>query len=232
MGGSARTGFLQESRRRVLVAPSLLACDFSRLGEEVRRAEEAGADLFHLDVMDGHFVPNLTVGPLAMKAVRPHTHLPVEAHLMISDPLKYAPLFAEAGADAISFHVEAVPDARAAARAIRALRVAVGVSLNPATPFGALEGLRGEVDFVLVMTVVPGFGGQKFMPGPLEKARRAAEEWKVPVAVDGGIAPDTAAAVFAAGARILVAGSAVFGGPDLAGRIAAIRAAAMARGNP
>jgi ribulose-phosphate 3-epimerase len=145
---------------------------------------------------------------------------------MITDPLRYAPRFAEAGADAISFHVEAVADAPAAARAIRALGVAAGVSLNPATPLEALDGLRGEVDFVLVMTVVPGFGGQKFMPEPLAKARRIAGEWRVAVGIDGGIGPETARAAGAAGAGILVAGSAVFGWPDLSIRIEAIRAAA------
>jgi ribulose-phosphate 3-epimerase len=151
---------------------------------------------------------------------------------MIADPLAYAPKFVEAGADAVTFHVEAVADARAAARAIRGTGAAAGVCLNPATPFESLAGLRGEVDFVLVMTVVPGFGGQAFMPGPLEKIRRLAAEWGVPVAVDGGIGPDTAGAAAGAGARILVAGTAVFGGPDLAARIAAIRSAAERAGSP
>lgn len=214
------------ARDRILVAPSLLASDFARLGDEIRRADEAGADLFHLDVMDGHFVPNLTVGPGVLKALRPHTAKPIEAHLMITDPLAWAPRFAEAGADAITFHIETVDDPLAAARAIRALGVAAGVSLNPPTPMAALEPLRGAVDFALVMTVNPGFGGQSFMPGPLAKVRALASDWKIPVIVDGGVGPETAADAARAGATVLVAGTAVFGGPNLAQRIEAIRSAA------
>ena len=208
------------------IAPSLLASDFARLGEEVRAADKAGADVFHLDVMDGHFVPNITIGPQVLKAIRPHTRKPVEAHLMIADPLKYAPRFAEAGADAISFHVETEKDPAATARAIRDLGVSTGVSLNPKTPFEALAPLKGLVDFVLVMTVQPGFGGQSFMEGPLPKMRRLRDEWGVTVAVDGGITEKTAPAAARAGATLFVAGSAVYGHEDLAARITALRKAA------
>ncbi|MHC5035725.1 MAG: ribulose-phosphate 3-epimerase [Planctomycetota bacterium] len=219
---------LLAEKTRILVAPSLLASDFSRLGEEIQRAEAAGADMFHLDVMDGHFVPNLTIGPLVLKAVRPVTGLPIEAHLMITDPLKYAPTFAQAGADGITFHIEVVDDPPAAAAAIRDLGVAVGVSLNPPTPLSTLDPLRGKVDYALVMTVNPGFGGQAFMPEPLAKVEVLAREWGIPVIVDGGVSAETAPAVAAAGARILVAGTAVFGGRNLRERIDSLRAAATA----
>lgn len=213
---------------RILVAPSLLAADFARLGDEIRSADRAGADLFHLDVMDGHFVPNLTVGPLVMKAVRPATDKPVEAHLMIDEPLRYAPRFAEAGADAVTFHVETTPDPAAAADAIRNTGVAVGVSLNPPTPLRALDPLEGRVDYVLVMTVHPGFGGQAFLEDQVPKIETLAETWKVPVFVDGGIGPGTARRAVAAGARVLIAGTAVFKGADLEASIRAIRDAATA----
>ncbi|MHC4599565.1 MAG: ribulose-phosphate 3-epimerase [Planctomycetota bacterium] len=216
-------------RKRIRVAPSLLAADFSKLGEEMRDAEAGGADLFHLDIMDGHFVPNLTLGPPVMKSIRPVTSLPIEAHLMITDPVTYAKPFVEGGADAVSFHIEVAEDPTAAAEAIRDLGVAVGVSLNPPTPLSALDPLRGRVDFVLVMTVNPGFGGQAFMREPLAKVKTLASEWNVPVIVDGGVDPETAPEAAGAGAHILVAGTAVFGGSDRRARIEAIRNAAAPR---
>ncbi|MHC5040192.1 MAG: ribulose-phosphate 3-epimerase [Planctomycetota bacterium] len=211
----------------VRIAPSLLAADFSCLADEIRDVESGGADLLHLDVMDGHFVPNLTIGPLIMKAIRPVTPLPVEAHLMITDPVRYAPDFVKAGADGVTFHIEVTEDPVAAASAIRELGVCVGVSLNPPTPLEALDPLRGKVDYVLVMTVNPGFGGQSFMPGPLEKVEALSTDWKIPVIVDGGVGPGTAPQVARAGSRILVAGTAVFGGTDRKARIDAIRSAAL-----
>jgi ribulose-phosphate 3-epimerase len=218
----------------VKLAPSILAADFARLGEQVRQAEAAGADRIHVDVMDGHFVPNLSMGPVVVQALRPVTRLPLEVHLMIEEPDRYFEPFAKAGADTLLFHVEVAPDLRRGVRHVRGLGKKVGVVLNPPTPAEALGDIIQEVDLVLVMTVHPGFGGQAFMTDMLDKVgqvRRMIDQTKpgVELEVDGGIDAQTAPAAVRAGARVLVAGSSVF--HDKAGVAAAmdrLRAAAGA----
>ena len=202
---------------RVRVAPSILSADFGRLAAEVRAAEEAGADWIHVDVMDGRFVPNMTIGPVVVKAVRAATKLPLDVHLMIVEPERYVEDFAEAGADVISVHVEASPHLHRTLQQIRSLGKKAGVVLNPHTPEEAIRYVLGDVDLVLVMSVNPGFGGQSFIPSALPKLRALREMidrggHDVVLEVDGGVAPGgTAKAVIEAGARMLVAGSAVFG---------------------
>ena len=203
-----------------IIAPSILSADFARLGEEVRAIDEAGADWIHVDVMDGHFVPNLTIGPGVVKALRPHTEKPFDVHLMISPVDPFLEAFAEAGADIITVHPEAGPHLHRTIQRVKSLGKKAGVSLNPATPAKALDYVLEEVDLVLVMSVNPGFGGQKFISSQLRKIdaianRVAKESLDVVVEVDGGIDPDTARQAVAAGATALVAGTAVFrGGPS------------------
>jgi ribulose-phosphate 3-epimerase len=215
----------------IIVAPSLLAADFARLGEEARAVEAAGADWLHLDVMDGHFVPNITFGPLVVKALRPHTALPLDVHLMIAPADPYLDAFAEAGADHISIHPEAGPHLHRSLQRIRALGKKAGVVLNPATPVESVLWVLDLVDIVMVMTVNPGFGGQAFIESQLPKIaalRRAidASGRRIHLQIDGGVTPATAPRLLAAGADTLVAGTAVFGKPDYAEAIAAIRGAA------
>ncbi len=209
----------------VKIAPSILSADFANLGREVRRVEDAGADWVHVDVMDGQFVPNITIGPSVVKSIRPHTKLPLDVHLMIVRPEKYVEAFALAGADLITIHLEASEDIEATLRRIRAMGKLAGISINPATPFGQVQPFMKAVDLLLVMTVNPGFGGQAFMPECLEKisqARRFVERLSldVEIEVDGGINAKTGRSAVQAGASVLAAGNALFGAQDMGREIA------------
>jgi ribulose-phosphate 3-epimerase len=197
----------------VKIAPSLLACDFARLDEEIRDVEGAGADVLHVDVMDGHFVPNITVGPVVVRAISDCAHVPLDVHLMIDEPERYFGDFVEAGADMVTFHIELDIPHVELARRIREAGAIPGISLNPATPASALAPVVGEVDLVLVMTVNPGFGGQEFMPEVLPKIAEIKQMMppNVTLSVDGGLNDENAAQVVEAGAAMLVAGPAVFG---------------------
>lgn len=199
----------------VKYAPSLLASDFSRLGEQVQEAEKAGADVLHLDIMDGHFVPNITFGPLVVEAIRPLTSLFFEAHLMIEEPASYIEAFARAGADRILVHPEVSPHLHCLLQQIHALGKEAGVAVNPSTPLDTLEYVMAELDSILIMTVNPGFGGQDFIAEMLPKIRKARDMIRasgrhIALGVDGGINTSTAAAVVDAGADLLIAGSSIF----------------------
>ena len=203
--------------RRIRIAPSILAADFARLGEEVRAMENAGADYIHIDVMDGHFVPNLTMGPAIVKALRGHTALPFDVHLMISPIDPFVAAFAEAGADIITVHPEAGPHLHRTIQLIKSCGKKAGVSLNPATPAGAVDHVIGDIDLILVMSVNPGFGGQSFIASQLDKLRSLrgrieASGRPIELEVDGGINAETARLAVDAGAEVLVAGTAAFAG--------------------
>ena len=218
---------------RIQIAPSILSADFGKLAAEVGAVEQAGADRIHVDVMDGRFVPNITIGPLVVRAVAKAAHRPIDVHLMIVEPERYLEVFAGAGADTIWIHEEASVHLHRTVQQIRDLGKRPGVSLNPHTPIGVLDVVLPDLASVLIMTVNPGFGGQAFIPSVVPKIRALSEEIKrrgiaTEIAVDGGIAPDTAAEVTAAGASVLIAGAAVFGKPDYRQAIAEIRAAGEA----
>ncbi|WP_059170094.1 ribulose-phosphate 3-epimerase [Bacillus sp. FJAT-27445] len=212
----------------IKIAPSILSADFSRLGEEIKDVERGGADYIHIDVMDGHFVPNITIGPLIVEAVRPITKLPLDVHLMIENPDQYIEAFAKAGADYITVHVEACRHLHRTIHLIKSFGVKAGVVLNPATPVDSIKQIFEDVDMVLLMSVNPGFGGQKFIPGVLDKIREVkamAEQAgvEIEIEVDGGVNRDTAKLCIEAGANVLVAGSAVYGQADREKAIAEIR---------
>jgi ribulose-phosphate 3-epimerase len=208
----------------VRLAPSILSANFAALGEDIRAVEEAGAQLIHVDVMDGHFVPNITIGPPVVKSIRKVTRLPLDVHLMISDPDRYIPAFVEAGANMLTVHAESTVHLDRTLNFVRSQKVGVGVSINPATPILAVEHALGLADMLLVMTVNPGFGGQSFIPYTVEKIRQARQiienrHYRCVIEVDGGIDTETVPEVVRAGAEVLVAGSAIFHAPDPARKV-------------
>ena len=216
------------ARRTLRIAPSILSADFARLSDEVARVEKGGADLLHIDVMDGHFVPNLTIGPPIVEALRKVTRLPLDVHLMMTNPDAFIPEFASAGADYLTVHVETCPHLHRTVQSIKERGVKAGVTLNPATPLSTVEGIIMDVDLLLVMSVNPGFGGQHFIASSLDKIARARRlidraHSRAALEVDGGVKVDNAAQLVRAGADILVSGSAIFSSPDYAATIKALR---------
>ncbi len=219
----------------IRIAPSILSANFANLAEDIRKVEEAGAHLLHVDVMDGHFVPNITIGPPVVKSIRRVTRLPLDVHLMISDPDRYIPAFVDAGAAMITVHAEATVHLDRTLNFIRAHNVGVGVSINPATPVSAVENVLAAADMLLIMSVNPGFGGQKFIPYAVDKIRRARQmidqrQVRCVIEVDGGIDIDTMPDVIRAGAEVLVAGSAIFNAAEPARKIREMLALAATLG--
>ncbi len=216
---------------KIVIAPSILACDFGRLADEIQAVTDAGADWIHADVMDGHFVPNITIGPRIVEAIRNATQLPLDVHLMIEQPERYIESFVKSGATIVGVHAEACPHLHRTVAQIREAGARASVTINPGTPASALEPVLGDVDQVLVMTVNPGFGGQRFIPGTLAKVENL-RGWirdrglAVALEVDGGITEDTIASAARAGANAFVAGTAIFGAPNYQEAIAALRQAA------
>lgn len=208
---------------KVLIAPSILSADFSKLGQEIKDVEKAGADWIHIDVMDGHFVPNITIGPVVVKSVRSVTKMPLDVHLMIEDPEKYVESFAKAGSDIITFHVESEKDPKEVIRLIRYFKKKVGVSIRPKTNLDSISTILPMVDMVLVMTVEPGFAGQEFILDCLPKIEELRKVFKKDIQVDGGINESTAAEVISSGANVIVAGTSVFGAKDYTGAIKKLR---------
>ena len=208
---------------KILIAPSILSADFSKLAQEIKSVGDAGADWIHVDVMDGHFVPNLTIGPVVVKSIRPVTKLPLDVHLMIENPERYVESFAKAGADIITFHIEAEDDPREVIKLIKYFKKKAGVSIRPKTPLSAIEPFLTSVDMVLIMTVEPGFAGQEFILDCLPKIKELRKIFKKDIQVDGGINASTAADVREAGANVIVAGTAVFGTKNYAEAIKNLR---------
>ena len=228
---TARTRTGAKTRDRVRIAPSILSADFMHLAEEVRRVERGGAALLHVDVMDGHFVPNLTLGPLVVEALHRDTSLPLDVHLMIEEPDRYIPAFVEAGASMVSVHCEACPHLHRTLQHIRSLGAQAGAAVNPSTAVSLLEPVLSDLDFVVLMSVNPGFGGQTFIPSTLDKAKALrklfrARKRSVPIEMDGGLGEANVGDAVAAGVRIVVAGSSVFGTPDPALAVRRLRAKA------
>jgi ribulose-phosphate 3-epimerase len=210
---------------KIKIAPSILSADFSKLGVELKKVKLAGADLIHIDVMDGHFVPNITIGPVVVKFMRQSTALPLDVHLMIQNPAKYVGAFVNAGSDMITVHIEtvSVKELKVIAKGLKKSNVKLGISLNPGTPLVKIKPVLGLVDFVLVMSVNPGFGGQAFIPGAIDKITQLRAIFKKDIAVDGGINNLTAKLVKSAGANILIAGSYIFGAKNIKQAINSLR---------
>lgn len=216
----------------VKIAPSILSADFARLGDEVKRLHDGGADIIHIDIMDGHFVPNITIGPMVVEAIRSVTDLPFDVHLMMDNPMDYISAYIEAGANGITVHGEVLPHLHRAVNYIKSFGVKAAVALNPSTPLNILDYVLDDIDMVLIMTVNPGFGGQKFIPVMMEKIRRLADirnklGLDFPIQVDGGIGLDNINEVVKAGADIIVAGSAVFKSDDVGAVIRALKEEAL-----
>ncbi len=209
--------------QKILIAPSILSADFSKLGQEIKDVERAGADWIHIDVMDGHFVPNITMGPAVVKSIRPVTKLPLDVHLMIKNPEEYIESFVKAGSDIITFHIETEEDPREIIKLIRYFKKKVGVSIRPRTGIESIKTILPMVDMVLVMSVEPGFGGQEFMSESLSKIEELKKIFKKDIEVDGGVNSETVSEIIKKGANIIVAGTSVFGTKDYAGAIKRLR---------